>query len=116
MQHLRPTSYHLTLFDPGISEYVRKQGTACPPPPLPAVECWHVASPRAVARAAGGVRGGGKRRCPAVTPLLEDATIHGRAWYNFLDAPVLTLDVTVCGDRSRWEGLVGGPSVAAPRS
>ena len=29
------------------------------------------------------------RRC------LENAKIHGRAWYKRLDAPVLTLDVTV---------------------
>ena len=27
--------------------------------------------------------------------VLENATVRGRAWYIFLDAPVLTLDVTV---------------------
>jgi len=27
--------------------------------------------------------------------LLENATVHGRDWYKRLDAPVLTLDVTV---------------------
>ena len=32
----------------------------------------------------------------------ENATVRGRAWYKLLDAPVLTLDVTVPGDRSRW--------------
>ena len=28
---------------------------------------------------------------------LENATVRGRAWYKLLDAPVLTLDVTVPG-------------------
>ena len=28
-------------------------------------------------------------------PFLENATVRGRAWYTLLDAPVLTLDVTV---------------------
>ena len=31
---------------------------------------------------------------------LETATVRGRDWCKLLDAPVLTLDVTVCGDRS----------------
>ena len=37
------------------------------------------------------------------TPIafLENATVRGRDWYIVLDAPVLTLDVTVGGDRSR---------------
>jgi hypothetical protein len=34
---------------------------------------------------------------------LKNATVRGRDWYNLLDAPVLTLDVTVRGDHFRWE-------------
>ena len=46
---------------------------------------------------------------PATTPtvrpsLLENATVCGRDWYKLLDAPVLTLDVTLRGDRS-WESV-----------
>ena len=29
--------------------------------------------------------------------VLANATLRGRAWYKLLDAPVLTLDVTVWG-------------------
>ena len=32
---------------------------------------------------------------PAEKVCLENATVRGRAWYKPLDAPVLTLDVTV---------------------
>jgi len=31
---------------------------------------------------------------------LENATVRGRDWYKLLDAPVLTLDVTVRGETS----------------
>ena len=34
---------------------------------------------------------------------LENATARGRAWYKLFDAPVLTLGVTVRGDRSKRE-------------
>jgi hypothetical protein len=34
---------------------------------------------------------------------LENAPPRRSAWYKLLDAPVLTLDVTVYGDRSRRE-------------
>ena len=37
------------------------------------------------------------------TSFRENTTVRGRAWYNFLDAPVFNLDVTVWGDRSRRE-------------
>ena len=30
-----------------------------------------------------------------VNPFLENATVRGHVWYKLLDAPVLTLDVTV---------------------
>ena len=36
------------------------------------------------------------RESPSV--FLENATVRGGAWYKTLDAPVLTLDVTVLGD------------------
>ena len=29
-------------------------------------------------------------------PFSVNATVRGRVWYNLLDAPVLTLDVTIC--------------------
>ena len=31
----------------------------------------------------------------STSPFLENATVRGRVWYKLLDAPVLTLDVTV---------------------
>ena len=36
-----------------------------------------------------------------VQDFLENATVHGRAWYKLLDAPVLASDVTVSGERER---------------
>ena len=41
-----------------------------------------------------------RREC--VQDLFKNATVHGRDWYNFWDALVLTLDVTV--PSSRLEG------------
>jgi len=55
---------------------------------------------------------------------LENATVRGRDWYIFLDAPVLTLDVTVpetgslspltmAGDIARRDGVCHTPSLPA---
>ena len=46
--------------------------------------------------------------CPGTVRFLENATVLGRAWYKLLDAPVLTLDVTICGDQVGGSLTLGG--------
>ena len=60
-------------------------------------------------------------RAPRGSVFLENATVRGRAWYKYLVAPLLTMDVTrlipgcVCSESSFGESSFGGWNPVTPR-